>query len=71
MLAVVLTWVPVAGRPMVDWLPVALWWLWRSTGGQLLYRRRIVKPRPAGYLALPGDMARLREHLDPYRPARA
>ena len=65
LLAVVLTWVPIAGRPMVEWLPVALWWLWRSTGGQLLYRRRIVKPRPAGSLALPGDMARLREHLDP------
>ena len=58
LLAMVLTWVPVAGRPMVEWLPVALWWLWRSTGGQLLYRRRIVKPRPAGNLALPGDMAR-------------
>ncbi|MGR6612346.1 MULTISPECIES: SCO6880 family protein [Kocuria] len=65
LLAVVLTWVPIAGRPMVEWLPVACWWLWRSTCGQLLYRRRIVKPRPAGSLALPGDMARLREHLDP------
>ena len=30
LLAVVLTWVPIAGRPMVEWLPVALWWLWRS-----------------------------------------
>ncbi len=40
-------------------------WLWRSTGGQLLYRRRIVKPRPAGTLALPGDAARLRQWLDP------
>lgn len=65
LLAAVLTWVPVAGRPMVEWLPVACWWLWRSTGGQLLYRRRIVTPRPVGNLALPGDMARLREHLDP------
>ncbi len=64
-LATVLTWVPIAGRPMVEWLPVSCWWLWRTTGGQLLYRRRIVKPRPAGNLALPGDMARLREHLDP------
>jgi hypothetical protein len=64
-LAAVLTWVPIAGRPMVEWLPVACWWLWRTTGGQLLYRRRIVTPRPAGNLALPGDMARLREHLDP------
>jgi len=64
-LAAVLTWVPIAGRPMVEWLPVACWWLWRTTGGQLLYRRRIITPRPAGNLALPGDMARLREHLDP------
>ena len=61
----VLTWMPIAGRPAVEWVPVAGWWLWRSTGGQLLYRRRIVKPRPAGTLALPGDMARLREHVDP------
>ncbi|WP_167131791.1 SCO6880 family protein [Paramicrobacterium chengjingii] len=65
LLAVAFTWVPVAGRPLVEWLPVASWWLWRSTGGQLLYRRRIVQPRPTGSLALPGDMARLREHLDP------
>src|SRR5699024_11547315 len=54
-----------AGRPAVEWLPVACWWVWRSTGGQLLYRRRIMAPRPAGTLALPGDMARLREYTDP------
>lgn len=64
-LCAALTWIPVAGRPIVEWLPVVCWWLWRSTGGQLLYRRRIVKPRPAGNLALPGDMARLREYRDP------
>lgn len=64
-LSVVLTWMPVAGRPVVEWIPVAGWWLWRSTGGQLAYRRRIVAPRPAGTLALPGDQARLREHVDP------
>ncbi len=64
-LAAALTWIPVAGRPMVEWLPVAFWWLWRTTGGQLLYRRRIVIPRPVGTLALPGDMARLREYTDP------
>ena len=34
-LAAVLTWIPVAGRPIVEWLPVACWWLWRTTGGQL------------------------------------
>src|SRR5690625_5488711 len=56
-LSAALTWIPVAGRPVVEWLPVVAWWGWRATGGQLLYRRRIVAPRPAGTLALPGDMA--------------
>ncbi|WP_392426053.1 SCO6880 family protein [Barrientosiimonas humi] len=64
-LCAAVTWIPVAGRPVVEWLPVACWWLWRTTGGQLLYRRRIVTPRPVGTLALPGDMARLREYADP------
>ena len=64
-IAAALTWIPIAGRPAVEWLPVAFWWLWRSTGGQLLYRRRVVTPRPVGTLALPGDMARLREYTDP------
>ncbi|EFG46744.1 Tat pathway signal sequence domain protein, partial [Brevibacterium mcbrellneri ATCC 49030] len=64
-LAAAVTWSPLGGRPIVEWLPIAFWWLWRSTGGQLLYRRRIVTPRPAGTLALPGDMARLREYSDP------
>ncbi|WRS29178.1 SCO6880 family protein [Actinomycetaceae bacterium MB13-C1-2] len=60
-----LTWIPVGGRPLVEWLPVAFWWVWKSTGAQFLYRRRIIKPRPEGTLALPGDMARLREYSDP------
>jgi hypothetical protein len=64
-LAAALTWTPIAGRPAIEWLPVASWWLWRSTGGQLLYRRRVVTPRPVGTLALPGDTARLREYTDP------
>lgn len=64
-LAAAITWIPVAGRPLVEWLPVACWWLWRTTGGQLAYRRRIVTPRPAGTLALPGGAARLREYVDP------
>ncbi|MDR5713022.1 SCO6880 family protein [Nesterenkonia flava] len=64
-LAAALTWIPVAGRPAVEWLPVCFWWVWRTTGGQLLYRRRITTPRPEGTLALPGDMARLREYTDP------
>lgn len=64
-LAAALTWIPIAGRPAVEWLPVACWWLWRTTGGQLVYRRRIVTPRPVGTLSLPGDQARLREYTDP------
>ena len=64
-LSIALTWIPVAGRPCVEWLPVACWWTWRTTIGQLIYRRHLVTPRPVGTLALPGDMARLREHTDP------
>lgn len=62
---VALGFVGVGGRKMVEWGPIGARWIWRSTGGQLLYRRRIVKPRPAGTLALPGDSARLRQWLDP------
>ncbi len=60
-----LAFVGVGGRKIVEWLPVVTKWLWRSTGGQLLFRRHIVRPRPAGTLSLPGDAARLRQWLDP------
>ncbi|MDQ3155397.1 MAG: PrgI family protein [Actinomycetota bacterium] len=60
-----LTFASVGGRKLIEWLPIVGRWAWRSTGGQLLFRRRIVKPRPAGTLALPGDSARLRQWLDP------
>lgn len=60
-----LAFVSVGGRKLIEWAPIAARWLWRSGGGQLTYRRRVVKPRPAGTLALPGDAARLRQWLDP------
>lgn len=60
-----LAWVSVGGRKLIQWLPIVGVWLWRSTGGQLIYRRRVVAPRPVGNLALPGDAARLRQWLDP------
>lgn len=60
-----LAWVGIDGRKLIEWLPIVGRWLWRSAGGQLLYKRRIVNPRPAGTLALPGDAARLRQWLDP------
>lgn len=64
-MCVALGFVSVGGRKLVEWGPIGLVWLWRSAGGQLSYRRRIVRPRPAGTLALPGDAARLRQWLDP------
>ena len=60
-----LGWIGAGGRKLVDWGPIGVAWLWRSAGEQLVYRRRIVKPRPAGTLALPGDAARLRQWVDP------
>ena len=60
-----LAWVGVGGRKLIEWLPVVGRWVWRSAGGQLLFRRRVMKPRPAGTLSLPGDAARLRQWVDP------
>jgi len=57
--------VSVGGRKLVEWLPIGGRWLWRSTGGQLIFRRHVVRPRPAGTLSLPGDAACLRQWLDP------
>lgn len=62
---VALTWVPVAGRPAIECLPVTGHWAARVAGKQTVYRKRVTKPRPAGTLALPGDAASLRMHLDP------
>ncbi|MCF4123662.1 PrgI family protein [Antribacter sp. KLBMP9083] len=56
---------PVGGQPLVDWLPIGLAWAWRSTTGQLEYRVRLDRPRPAGTLALPGRAAALRIVEDP------
>ncbi|GAA3664137.1 SCO6880 family protein [Microbacterium marinilacus] len=63
--ALALTWAGVGGRKLVEWVPISLHWVLRSFLGQTRYRRRIVKPRPAGTLALPGDAAPLRQYEDP------
>jgi hypothetical protein len=68
-LCVGLAFVTVGGRTLIEWAPVATGWWWRAAGGQLVYRRRIVTPRPAGSLALPGDAARLRQYVDPQTDA--
>src|SRR4051794_22503875 len=65
LLCAALAFVGVGGRKIAEWLPIVARWMWRSTGGQLLFRRHIVKPRPAGTLSLPGGAARLRQWLDP------
>ena len=41
-------WIRISGRAIVEWVPVVFWWLWKATGGQLLCRRRVVRPRHAG-----------------------
>jgi hypothetical protein len=64
-LSAVLVWVPLGGRKLIEWLPLAGHWAWRTATGQTVYRSRVTKPRPAGTLALPGDAAGLRQYLDP------
>src|SRR4051794_21664918 len=63
-LCAALAFASVGGRRLIEWGPIAVRWLWRAAGGQLVYRRRIVRPRPAGTLALPGDAASLRQWAD-------
>lgn len=60
-----IAWVPVSGRKLIEWAPIITRWLLRTRAKQTRYRRKIVKPRPAGTLALPGDLAALREWHDP------
>ncbi|WP_286968187.1 SCO6880 family protein, partial [Arsenicicoccus sp. UBA6765] len=50
---------------VIEWVPILARWAARTYLGQLIYRRRVIKPRPAGTLALPGDAAPLREWEDP------
>lgn len=57
--------VPIGRRKLIEWVPVVARWAARTYLGQLVYRRRVIKPRPAGTLALPGDAASLREWEDP------
>jgi hypothetical protein len=62
---VVAAFVPVAGRPAVEWAPVATHWQARKLLGQTSWRAKPPRPRPAGTLALPGDAAAIRFYVDP------
>lgn len=63
--AALLAAIPAGGRKVIEWAPILTRWMFRTYLGQLVYRRKIIKPRPAGTLALPGDAASLREWEDP------
>ncbi len=63
--AVASAFVTVAGRRAVEWVPVYGHWLARRALHQDVYGVRVLAPRPAGTLALPGDAAALRLHHDP------
>jgi hypothetical protein len=56
--------VPVAGRAAVAWVPIAGHWALRRLAKQDVFLVRPARPRPAGTLALPGDAAALRVHVD-------
>lgn len=53
------------GRPAVEWFPTVAHWAARASAGQTRYRARLLDPRPAGTMALPGDAAALRFFTDP------
>jgi hypothetical protein len=56
--------VPVAGRAAVAWVPIAGHWALCRAMRQDVFLVRPTRPRPAGTLALPGDAAALRVHVD-------
>lgn len=64
-LCAALAWTPVGGRKLIEWVPVTVRWVLRTAARQTVFRRRVLKPRPAGTLALPGDAAAFREWEDP------
>lgn len=61
--------VPLGGRHLADHVGVQAQWLARRAAGQTVYGAAILRPRPAGTLALPGDAAALRLHLDEHTGA--
>ena len=59
-----LVFVPWGGKPAIETLPTAAHFGVRRLLGQLSFRSRPAAPRPSGTLALPGDAASLRFHLE-------
>ena len=65
MLLVALAFVTRKDQPLVEWIPLVLHWSLRVSMKQTTYRARVMAPRPAGTMALPGDAAALRFYNDP------
>ncbi|TAM70775.1 MAG: PrgI family protein [Microbacteriaceae bacterium] len=63
--AITAAWVTIGGRRAIEWVPVAGHWWMRTNRQQTVFRVRVVKPRPVGTLALPGDAAALRQYTEP------
>lgn len=59
-----LVFLPWGGRPAIETLPTAAHFGTRRLLGQLSFLARPSAPRPSGTLALPGDTASLRFHID-------
>jgi hypothetical protein len=53
------------GEPLIECTPPLLHWGARTAARQTRHRVRSCAPRPSGTLALPGDAAALRFHIDP------
>jgi hypothetical protein len=73
-LLLIVFWLPIAlsafvrvgGQPAVEWAPTFLHFRGRRQSEQTEYRSRLpFRPRPSGVMALPGDAASLRFHVDP------
>ena len=66
-LFVALAFVTRKDQPLVEWIPLVMHWSFRVSMKQTSYRARVMAPRPAGTMALPGDAAALRFYNDPDR----
>ena len=64
-LFVALAFVTRKDQPLVEWIPLVVHWSFRVSMKQTNYRARVMTPRPAGTMALPGDAAALRFYNDP------
>lgn len=60
-----LAFTPCNGRVLAEQVPLLSHWSRRVATRQTRYRARASAPRPEGTMALPGDAAALRFHLDP------